>query len=782
MNNWKAISLNGRWQITYVSADDLKEDHEYPRTIAELKGYGEGTIDGEVPGNFELSLEKAGILPEIFKDQNVLLLQKYEAYHVFYSRSFTWESSEDYESELLFEGVDTICEIWINGEFAGRTENMSIPHRVFPKNLMEGTNEIVVHFFPAGMEARKYEGKAGYFCQQYNYGSLHVRKAPHMYGWDIAPRILSCGLYRPVTLFYRPKEYIRQAYVATRAIDFEHQTAKMFFFFDTYITGGDLSRYMITLDGVCEDSRFYKEIRLWNTYGGQDFCVESPRLWWPKGKGMPNLYHVTVTLMKDDRILDTYEFRSGIRTAELVRTSRSDEELSGSFYFKINGEKVFILGTNFVPIDVFHSRDRDRLPKVCELLDDIGCNAIRLWGGNVYEDDYLYDYCDEHGILIWQDFMMGCGIYPQDDDMCRMLAEEVKVIVRRLRNHVSIMMWAGDNENDEFTASRKRNPDRNKLTRMVIPEVLSEEDPFRIYLPSSPYMDQPDKVRSHPFEYCYPKVTSYTEQHLWGPRDYYKGSYYRDNQANFASEMGYHGCPSPRSVRRFLSEDKVWPWEENINWIVHAASPDNTGKGPYVYRIRLMAEQIRVLFGEIPDNLEDFSLASQISQAEAMKFFIELFRLDKERRGGIIWWNLIDCWPQFSDAVVDYYFDKKLAYNYIRNCQKPILLSFSEPEQGKVTLKAINDTGKKHSIQYKVVDFETSESLAEGTDEVGDKVESLVELSCLTGEQHFYVITWKAEQESGLNHYLCGKPAFSLEQYRRFLEEVIRWQGEEKWT
>ena len=108
-------------------------------------------------------------------------------------------------------------------------------------------------------------------------------------------------------------------------------------------------------------------------------------------------------------------FRAGIRTVALERTSMTDMEMSGKFQFKVNGEKVFILGTNFVPMDAFHSRDRQRLPKACELLDDIGCNAIRLWGGNVYEDDYLYDFCDEKGILIWQDFMMGCAVYPQDE-------------------------------------------------------------------------------------------------------------------------------------------------------------------------------------------------------------------------------------------------------------------------------------------------------------------------------------------------------------------------------
>ena len=758
--------------MTYVSADDLEAGAEYPHTLSELENYGEGTIPGEVPGNFELALEQAGILPEIFKDQNVLLLQKYEGYHVFYSRAFEYEQKEGYEPELLFEGIDTISEIWINGKLAGRTENMAIPHTICPDNLVEGLNEIVVHCFPVCLEERKYESKAGHFCLPYNYASLHVRKAPHMFGWDIAPRIVSCGLYRPVTLMYRPKEYIKQAYLVTRSIDKADHHAEMFFFFETHVTGADLSRYTIELDGMCEDSNFHAESRLWSTGGDIGFHFWNAKFWEPKGKGKPYLYEVTVTLKKDGNVIDTYKFRSGVRIVELIRTSHSDAQLSGDFYFKVNGEKVFILGTNFVPVDALHSRDRERMPKVCELLEDIGCNAIRLWGGNIYEDDYLYNYCDEHGILIWQDFMMACGIYPQDEEMCWMLSEEVKVIVRRLRNHASIMMWAGDNENDTSAYGRKRNPDCNKLTRQIIPDVLWEEDPFRIYLPSSPYMDKPSRERMHPFDFCYPEMERFTEQHLWGPRDYFRGEYYSKNVANFASEMGYHGCPSPVSVRKFLSKEHVWPWKNNMDWVVHAASPENTGNGLWDYRIQLMADQIKVLFGSVPEDLENFALASQISQAEAMKFFIEIFRLGKERRGGIIWWNLIDCWPQFSDAVVDYYFVKKLAYHYIKNCQKPLLLSFSEPENGRIVLKAINDIGSTVSLKYEVTNFETKEVLASGTASVGEAVESLVDLPYQENEKHLYVIKWETEKEKGINHYLCGEPAFELEKYRVFLEEV----------
>ena len=172
MNDWKKISLNGIWQMTYVSADDIEDKVNYPKTIKEIKGYGEGTIPGDVPGNFELSLEKEGIIPEIFKDQNVLLLQKYEVYHVFYIRTFEYQPQEGYEAEILFEGIDTISEVWINGVLVAKTENMSIPHVIKPDCLVDGTNEIVVHLFPVGIEARKYELKAGHVHLPYGYASL----------------------------------------------------------------------------------------------------------------------------------------------------------------------------------------------------------------------------------------------------------------------------------------------------------------------------------------------------------------------------------------------------------------------------------------------------------------------------------------------------------------------------------------------------------------------------------------------------------------------------------
>jgi beta-mannosidase len=251
--------------------------------------------------------------------------------------------------------------------------------------------------------------------------------------------------------------------------------------------------------------------------------------------------------MRDGVLCDEKDIRFGVRSVELIRTSTTDENGNGEFLFKINGKKIFCLGTNWVPLDAFHSRDLERLAPALEMIDDIGCNMIRCWGGNVYENDAFYEYCDEHGIMIWQDFGMGCGVYPQDACFAEKLRVEAVAVIKRLRQHASLILWAGDNEVDVFSASDgfRRNPNHNILTRQILPQALRENDLVRPYLPSSPYVDE-EAFQTR-------KPTS--EEHLWGPRDYFKGNYYGTSKCHFASETGYHGCPSPKSLEKFISKE-----------------------------------------------------------------------------------------------------------------------------------------------------------------------------------------------------------------------------------
>jgi beta-mannosidase len=237
--------------------------------------------------------------------------------------------------------------------------------------------------------------------------------------------------------------------------------------------------------------------------------------------------------------------------------------------------------------------------------------------------------------------------------------------------------------------------------------------------------------------------------------------------------MGYHGSVSVKSMKRFISPDKLWPWQDNDEWLIHAASPETDKNGPYVYRIELMAKQIKELFGTIPDNLEDFVLASQVSQAEAKKFFVELFRT-QSHRSGIIWWNLIDGWPQFSDAVVDYYYNKKLAYYYLSQSQKPLILTFAEPKDWELMLCASNLCGTGPlEFSYQVRDFSSGETVLSGRGVCNDQeIFELASLPYSQSEKKIYLIEWQSGVYSGKNHYLAGNPPFELSFYQSFLKKV----------
>ncbi|MCL2478742.1 MAG: hypothetical protein FWF22_04530 [Treponema sp.] len=770
-------SLNGNWKMLVVHQKDF-EKITAPCTYEDVINTGLNgawLLDAQVPGNFEIDLQRAGIIPDPFYGKNVLGMFEWEDCHVIYARKFNFKSIEGKKPELVFEGIDTVADIYLNGKFAAHTENMFVTHRLENPQLIDGENSLVVHILPCCIEARKNRVSAGNKHQPYNYECIRLRKAPSMFGWDITPRLVSAGIYRSAGIYLRPAESFRQCYLITVDADPVKKSVQAELFFELDIGSNCIHDYSVLIKGKCGNAEFSQTFRIWFTAGKLRFGIKDAKLWWPKGYGNPDLYDIEVCLIRGGQTVCVYKTRIGFRTVKLVRTAATDILHKGSFHFLINGKKVFIMGTNWVPVDPYHSRDRERIPKITELLNDIGCNAVRCWGGNIYEDPLFYRTCDESGIMVWQDFAMACGIYPTDNEFRKTIYDEAAEVIRSLRQHPSIILWSGDNECDQGHKhdGYGRDPNLNKITREVLPDAVYNEDPARPYLPSSPYVD--GKVQH---EYL-------PENHLWGPRDYFKSDFYKNSLCHFASEIGYHGSVSVRSMKRFLSPGKIWPWKDSVTgvindeWIVHASSPETSEGGSYVYRIELMARQIRELFGAVPDRLDDFVLASQISQAEAKKFFVELFRT-QPHRSGIIWWNLIDCWPQFSDAVVDYYYNKKLAYYYLRQSQQPLLLTFAEPENWKLALCASNLSDEALEFNCRVTDFVSGTVVFSGRYHCG--AGTLCEIGTIPysqGEKKIYIIEWECGKYSGRNHYLAGNPPFELSFYRDFLAgEYSAWHNE----
>ncbi len=759
------ICLDGVWKLYYEQNCNLNNQTENITAVSDLEKSGFKKIDAKVPGNFELDMQNQGLLPDLYFGKNPLKARELENLHLWYTTKFI---TKDINKELYlhFEGIDTFADIYLNGKFIGHTDNMFIAHEIKADNLICGENELIIHIKPVFLEARKNTMGAGIlFHQPYNADSVTVRKAPHMFGWDIMPRIMSGGLWRSVYLIEKKPNHIDDIYISAIRADKERGT--FHFYYNVSVSDDNMAGYRLLIKGECKDSCFKEERPLWHTEGRTFIHIDKPYLWWPKGMGEANLYHITVELYRNDELLDSKELNSGLRVVKLEKTDTVDAQ-NGEFCFYVNGEKMFVRGTNWVPMDAFHSRDKERMPKALELLDGTNCNMVRCWGGNVYEDHDFFDFCDRNGIAVWQDFAMACSYYPQTDEFAEKLRTEAESVVKKLRNHPSIFLWVGDNECDlVYTGWHpfRQNPNENILTRKVLPGVIRNNDPFRCYMPSSPYISQ------KAFEEK--KDRQIPEMHLWGPRKYFKADYYSKAVCKFASETGYHGCPSPESLKKFLNADKIWPWQDNDEWLCHATCMETRKGAMYSTRIPLMANQITELFGITPDNIEDFALASQITQAEADKYFIERFRLGKwENTTGLLWWNLIDGWPQFSDAVVDYYYNPKVAYSVITRAQATVCLMMREPDENGLVLAVSNDSLKEESFKYKVSDASSGEILLEG--EGNAPANATADIAAINYDESktvFYLIEWQIGDKIYKNHYLSGKAPVSykvcLEGYKK---------------
>ena len=773
----KNVNLEN-WRLAWVENATLRQNNLDLKTISDVETYGLRTITATVPGNFEIDFMREGLLNDIYMGTNTLETQKYENLHLYYFTEFTYTADENSDANLCFEGVDTAAEIYLDGEKIGFVENMLHAHRFPLKGVKDGKHELLVHILPSAIYARQFEIPAMCFGMKYNTDGIMLRKPGSMFGWDIMPRIVSGGLWKPVFIEYLPKARLVNPYTYTfKFCGKDKKDVWLITAFKIETEHDFITDYTVVLKGKCGESEFYQEYRPFCATARIEFSLENPKLWWPKNYGEPNLYDIELTLLYKGVECDKVTYKLGIRTVWLKRTSQSGDD--GEFCFIVNGKKIFAMGTNWVPCDALPSRNDEYTLRNVEMVNDLGCNMLRCWGGNVYPSDVLYDYCDEHGIMIWQDFALACGHYTDDERMCALMKEEVKQIALEKRQHPSLVVWAGDNECDcSATACGTDlrtdddqpawiNPNLNKITREVILRELRNYDAVRPYIPSSPYLDEVS------WRYGLP-----SEDHIWGPRDYFKGEYYGNVTCHFASEIGYHGCPSPDSIKKFIpAEDlpktSITEIYENPAWLVHAAGMETCVEGnPYAYRLPLMVSQVERIFGTASGDLDTYARQSQISQAEAKKYFIESFRVAKWRKTGLLWWNVADGWPQVSDAIVDWYGCKKLAYHYIKRSQQPFCMICDEPKNGVISLYATNDNQIALTAEYTVENLATGEMVAQGTCTVGaNGIAKAADLPDAKGG--FYLIRWKTEQGEGVNHFVCNiGEGWTYESYKTCMQKA----------
>ncbi|MEZ5041689.1 MAG: hypothetical protein R2828_17475 [Saprospiraceae bacterium] len=762
------------WELYYGL-----QDEEVPTTPQELLNSHFDKIKAIVPGNVELDLLNAGKIKDSTVGNNVYDLRKYETYQWWYHCTFNQSEIPDgHQVQLCFDGIDCIADIWLNGEKIGHTENMFVEHHFDVTHLLEEKNELYVNIYSPILEGRKFQREFwGVRYDALGGESVNIRKAAHAYGWDILPRLVSAGIWKDVKLEIVPPTHFKAVYWVTKAVNIEQRTASLYVDWEFATERLNVDDLVLSIT-ISNERRtvFDQPFKIYSTvFRHRINDLENIEFWWPRGYGEASLYDAVLQILDPDgNVLAENKQRIGIRTARLINTDASTRDQPGEFVFEINHEKIFVKGTNWVALDALHSRDKLHIRPCVDMLVDLNCNMIRMWGGNVYEQDTFYDLCDEHGIMVWHDFMMGCTMYPQDAGFLKKIEEEAAKAISRIRHHPSLVLWAGNNENDvslEWDNDQPHiDPNTDIISRQLLPGMVRRLDPKTPYLPSSPY------ISSEAFRLAGNRIDQdyAPEQHLWGPRGYYKAPYYTENIAKFVSEIGYHGCPNRESLERMFDKDLVYPWTNNTDFAWNDQWQTKAVRShPYatetIKRNDLMTNQISCVFTEVPTELDRFIQASQIIQAEAKKYFIEFWRMNKGERNGILWWNLRDGWPVISDAIVDYYYSKKLAYHYIKRVQTDVCVMIGDAKENGHPVVIVNDTLKKVAGHFSIKDADTQEVLFKKIFEVGKNGKTAEGFIPKTNKPKLWLIEWTIGDKKYSNHYFAYQPQVELEIYLKWL-------------
>ncbi len=627
------LSLNDGWQVVWADygGENPPAEPEHPSQ----------PIPASVPGVVQADLVREGLLPELYRGENLDHALWVEWKDWWYRRSFaTPPDLGDRKAQLVFHGLDTFATVWLNGQEVGRADNMFIRHAFDVTGLLRssGLNELTVRL---ASPAHSIQVDGRHRPLVWSPERLFARKAQMSFGWDIAPRLVTVGIWRPVEL-----ELTDTARIADVRVRHEAPGgARLRAWVEVEVQWLARQPGRGRLSGRIHQTGFEwsGELVPGSNLIAEEVILTDPPLWWPIGYGRPELCEVEVRLESGGRQLDLWRSRVGIRRIELV--CQGQPSGAESFRFRCNGRDIFITGLNYTPLDaVFPAVTPQRITQTLEALAGIGCNMLRVWGGGVYESRHFYDECDRLGILIWQDFMMACGWYPQTDEFADKLAAEARQVVRELRGHACIAIWSGDNENDAFYPELMS---QNRLTREVLADICRELDGDTPYVPSSPYSPSgadPQSQREGDMHY-YAHGQSYRDCPMWGLR------------CRFMSEFGHLSLPSAELIRRYFPPGTEWPLSSRT-WRYHAADTIRTCRFRGADRI---LASLSAVGRPVPEDLEEAVAASQELQAEAVCAWIDKWCQDPEFAGFLVW-NVGDCWPQQSDSVMEYGGKPKLVF------------------------------------------------------------------------------------------------------------------------
>ncbi|KAF8474183.1 beta-mannosidase [Kalaharituber pfeilii] len=662
----------------------------------------------QFPTNIHLDLLAYGFIPDPFLGKNELAVQWVGEEAWIYRTTFATPKLSGEPGEkivLAFDGLDTYATVVLNGKEILKTENMFIPERVDVTGVVEKEGGRIAYL--KGKKIEEEYPNHHWGCWNGDRSRLAVRKAQYHYGWDWGPTLLTCGPWRPISLetyvsrisdlYFHTEvpESLTTATIAAHA-EIDHPSPNAQVRFELSLAGDDGAKVFAEAYATANEAGV----------ASYTFTQEGLKLWYPHGYGEQPLYTITATLVEGGEsgnpvVLDKASKRFGVRRARVVQRPLKDQP-GTTFFFEINNMPIFCGGGNWIPADNFIPRiEEERYRNWLKLMVAGNQTMVRVWGGGIYEEEVFYNTCDELGLLVWQDFLFGCGNYPAFPSLLESIKREATANVKRLRHHPSIVIFAGNNEDYQYMESEnlEYDPSNNDpeswlktsfparyIYEKILVDVTKELVPNTYYHFGSPYGGKDTRD---------PTVGDIHQWNVWhGTQEKYQN--FDKLAGRFVSEFGMEAFPDLRTLEGYLPRGAADP-----DRYAQSSTVDFHNKADgHERRIALyMVENMR--YG--PQPLEQYIYSTQLMQSECLSSAYRLWRREwkgpgREYCAGALVWQMNDCWPVTSWAIVDYYLRPKMAYYTIARELAPLSLGVKRVEietpRNKYTRVHINRTFK----------------------------------------------------------------------------------------